>query len=66
VCASGFFLKNADTGGKTVQKVGVANRADFAITEESSHGNGPGGFGDYTTIVVGLAVEVRSTAVAGE
>ena len=64
--ASCLFLKNADTGGKAVQEVGVANRADFAITEEASNGNGSGSFSDHTAIVVRFAVEVCSTAVTGE
>ena len=61
-----LLLKNANAGGKAMQEVGVANRADLAVAEKAGDGNCPGSFGHGTAVVIGLTIEVGATAIARE
>jgi hypothetical protein len=49
-----------------MQEIARSNRADFAITEETSERNGSRRLGNYTAIMVWLPIEMRATAIAGK
>ena len=49
-----------------MQKIARSNRANFAVTEETGEGDCSRRLCHYTAIMVGLAIQVRATAITGK
>src|SRR5439155_9861678 len=66
-CRSSFLLRKdeGDAGGKTVEEVPVADRADLAVTEEAGDGERAEQLLDGVSIVVRSAEEADAATVTG-